>query len=65
LKAELTLLVKGAVGDETLVGGGIGGGGPGDAGDAGDADAKPENSSDAKRSFETPGTAGFAVVTEG
>ena len=54
--------MKGAVGDETLVGGGTGGGGPGDAGDA---DAKPENSSDAKRSFETPGTAGFAVVTEG
>jgi hypothetical protein len=59
LKAELMLLVKGAIGDETLVGGGTGGGG------SGDADAKPENSSDAKRSFETPGTAGFAVVTEG
>ena len=62
LKAELMLLVKGAIGDETLVGGGTGGGGPDIAGDA---DAKPENSSDAKRSFEIPGTAGFAVVTEG
>lgn len=60
LKAELMSLVKGAIGDETLVGGGTGGGGPGDVGDA---DAKPENSSDAKRSFEIPGTAGFAVVT--
>jgi hypothetical protein len=59
LKAELMLLVKGAIGDETLVGGGTGGGG------SGDADAKPENSSDAKRSFETPGAAGFAVATEG
>ena len=62
LKAELMSLVKGAIGDETLVGGGTGGGGPGDTGDA---DAKPENSSDAKGSFEIPGTAGFAVVTEG
>jgi hypothetical protein len=62
LKAELILLVKGATGDETLVGGGTGGGGPGNVGDA---DAKPENSSDAKRSFEIPGTAGLAVVTEG
>ena len=61
-KAELILLVKGATGDETLVGGGTGGGGPGNAGDA---DAKPEKSSDAKRSFEIPGTAGLAVVTEG
>jgi hypothetical protein len=59
LKAELILLVNGATGDETLVGGGTGGGGPGDA------DAKPENSSDAKRSFEIPGTAGLAVVTAG
>jgi hypothetical protein len=65
LKAELMLLVKGAIGDETLVGGGTGSGGPANAGDEGDADAKPENSSDAKRSFEIPGTAGFAVVTEG
>ena len=65
LKAELMLLVKGAVGEETLVGGGTGGGGPGNAGDEGDADAKPENSSDAKRSFEIPSTAGFAVGTEG
>lgn len=62
LKAELMLLVKGAIGDETLVGGGTGGGGPGDAGDA---DAKPENSSDAKRSLETPGTAGLVGVIEG
>lgn len=62
LKAELILLVKGATGDETLVGEGTGGGGPGNAGDA---DAKPENSSDAKRSFEIPGTAGLAVVIEG
>ena len=59
LKAEPMLLVKGVIGDETLVGGGTGGG------SSGDADAKPENSSDAKRSFEIPGTAGFAVVPEG
>ena len=38
LKAELILLVKGATGDETLVGEGTGGEGPGNAGDA---DAKP------------------------
>jgi hypothetical protein len=62
LKAELMLLVAGAIGDETLVGGGAHGGAPGNAGDA---DAKPENSSDANRSFGIPDTAGLAVVTDG
>jgi hypothetical protein len=61
LKAELMLFVGSGMGDETVVGGGTG-----DApGDRGDAEAKPENSSAAKRSFETAGAAGFVVVTEG
>lgn len=55
------LLVEVVVGDVTLVGGGTGGGGPGDAGDA---DAKPENSSDAKRSFEMAVTDGFGAVLD-
>jgi hypothetical protein len=50
------LLVEGGTGDETFVGGRTAGGGPGDTGDA---DAKPENSSATKRSFE------IAVVTDG
>ena len=61
LKAELTLPVGGGIGDETLVGGGTGGG----PGETGDADAKPENSSAAKRSFEIAGASGFAVSTDG
>jgi hypothetical protein len=56
------LIVEGGMGDETFVGGGTVGGG---AGDTGDADAKPENSSAAKRSFDIAGAAGFAVVTDG
>ena len=54
-------LGKGGIGDETFVGGGAGGGA---AGEAGEADAKPENSSDAKRSFESTGGAAFAGAAE-
>jgi hypothetical protein len=61
LKAEPMLLVEGGIVVETFVGAGTGGG----LGDIGDADAKPENSSAAKRSFEIAGTAGFATVTDG
>jgi hypothetical protein len=62
LKAELMLLlVEGSIGDKTFVGGGTGGA----PGDRGDAEAKPENSSAAKRSLEIAGAAGFVVVTEG
>ena len=61
MKAELILLDGGGIGDETLVGGGTGGG----PGDTGDADAKPEKSSDANRSLETAGTADFVVDADG
>jgi hypothetical protein len=49
---------EGGIGDETFVPSGTVGGGPGGIGDA---DAKPENSSAAKRSFESARVAGFAV----
>jgi hypothetical protein len=62
LKGEAMLAVEGAIGDETFVSGGTVGGG---SGDIGDADAKPENSSAAKRSFESAGVAGFAVSNDG
>lgn len=45
-------------GDETLVGGGTGGG-------AGDGAAKPENSSLANKSLDAIGTAGLGVVNAG
>ena len=51
----------GGIGDEALVGGGTGGG----PGETGDADAKPENSSAAKRSFETAGATGIVVFADG
>lgn len=62
LKAELVLLVVAGLevktGDETLVGGGTGGG-------AGDGAAKPENSSLANKSFDAIGTAGLEAVNAG
>jgi len=61
LKAEFIVLVGAlkevSIGDETFVGGGGAGTG------AGDADAKPEKSSDAKRSSDIAGTAGFDAAT--
>jgi hypothetical protein len=48
----------GGIGDETFVPTGTVGGGPGGIDDA---DAKPENSSAAKRSFESASVTGFAV----
>lgn len=62
LKGEAMLAGEGGSGDDTFVGGGTVGGGPGNIGDA---DAKPENSSAAKRSFESAGVAGFAVGNDG
>jgi hypothetical protein len=59
LNAELILALGAGLeditGDETLVGGGTGGG-------AGDGAAKPENSSLANKSFGTIGTAGLGIV---
>ena len=52
----------GAIEDETFVDGCTSGGGPDDTGDA---DAKPENSSDANKSFGTGEKAVFGVVAGG
>ena len=59
LNAELMFVLGAgrdvAIGVDTFVGGGTGGG-------AGDAEAKPENSSLANRSLDAAGTAGFGAV---